>query len=67
MRYFKPLRIRLYQKMVSWIREVAPEVCLYFCMEDDEVWEKSMGFLPSEQGGLPEMLDTRAKKCCELR
>lgn len=67
MRYFKPLRIRLYQKVVSWIREVAPEVCVYFCMEDEEVWEKSMGFVPSERGGLPKMLDLRAKKCCELR
>lgn len=66
MRYFKPLRISLYRKVARRIRELAPEVCVYFCMEDDEVWEKSLGFVPDEQGGLPAMLDARAEKCCEL-
>ncbi len=56
MRYFKPLRIELYRKMISWIREYAPEVLIYFCMEDDEVWQKSMGFIPQDLGGLPKML-----------
>ncbi|MCP4110455.1 MAG: DNA photolyase [Desulfobacteraceae bacterium] len=66
MRYFKPLRIKLYQKMASWIKEIAPEVLIYFCMEDDEVWKKSLGFVPSEQGGLSEMLDKSAAKICNL-
>ena len=66
MRYFKPLRIDLYQKMVSWIREFAPDVLIYFCMEDDEVWKKSLGFVPSARGGLPKMLDESAVKVCGL-
>lgn len=66
MRYFKPLRIRLYRKVASRIKEIAPDVPVYFCMEDDEVWEKSLGFVPSEKGGLPNMLDTSAVKHCEL-
>ena len=66
MRYFKPLRIQIYQKMVSWIREAAPKVCIYFCMEDDEVWEKSMGYLPAAHGGLSKMLDESAVKHCGL-
>ena len=41
MRYFKPFRIDFYKKMVAWIKEIAPDVLVYFCMEDDEVWEKS--------------------------
>jgi spore photoproduct lyase len=67
MRYFKPLRIRLCQKMVSWIKETAPDVLVYFCMEDDEVWEKCMGFVPADRGGLPKMLDQSAVKHCELQ
>ncbi len=66
MRYFKPLRISLYQKMVDWLRELAPDVTVYFCMEDDEVWKKTMGFVPSHEGGLGKILDESATKVCEL-
>jgi spore photoproduct lyase len=66
MRYFKPLRIELYRKMISWIREYDPEIAIYFCMEDDEVWQKSMGFIPQDRGGLPKMLDTSAVSVCGL-
>jgi spore photoproduct lyase len=66
MRYFKPLRINIYRKLIAWIREMAPQVCLYFCMEDDEVWEKAMGFMPSDRGGLPKMLDEAAIRHCGL-
>jgi spore photoproduct lyase len=67
MRYFKPLRIELYRKIISYIREYAPEVLIYFCMEDDEVWKKSMGFSPQDRGGLPKMLDNSAVNICELK
>lgn len=66
MRYFKPLRIDIYRKIISMIREIAPDVLLYFCMEDDEVWEKSLGFIPSDRGGLPRMLDESAIRHCGL-
>jgi spore photoproduct lyase len=66
MRYFKPLRIALFKKMVSWLRELAPNVLVYLCMEDDEVWRKSFGFTPEEKGGLSKMLDASAVKHCGL-
>lgn len=66
MRYFKPLRIKLYKQMVNWIREMAPGVRVYFCMEDDEVWQKTMGFIPENKGGLPHMLDKSAIEHCDL-
>ena len=66
MRYFKPLRIQFYQKMIGWIRERAPGVTIYFCMEDDEVWQKSLGFIPADQGDLSQMLDNSAAKLCGL-
>ena len=66
MRYFKPLRIDLYRRIVDAIRTHAPEVLIYFCMEDDAVWRKTFGFVPRERGGLPRMLDEAAVRVCGL-
>ena len=66
MRYFKPLRIKLYQKIITDIRELAPDVLIYLCMEDDEVWEESLGFKPAQRGGLAHMLDMSAARHCHL-
>lgn len=66
MRYFKPLRIELYRRMIERIRAHAPEPTAYFCMEDDEVWEKTFGFTPKSQGGLPRILDGSAIRHCRL-
>jgi spore photoproduct lyase len=66
LRYFKPLRIRLYQKLVNLIKEYAPGVRVYFCMEDQEVWEKTMGFFPGEKGALGHLLDRAAVSHCRL-
>ena len=67
MRYFKPLRMKVYQKLASWIKERAPGVTVYFCMEDDQVWETCLGFTPESKGGLPAMLDRSARLHCGLR
>lgn len=66
MRYFKPLRIALYRQVAAWIRAAAPDVALYFCMEDREVWQKSMGWVPEPDGGLGRLLDRRAAAVCDL-
>ncbi len=66
MRYFKPIRLKLYRKLISLIKELAPQVLVYFCMEDDEVWQKTIGFLPKDKGGLPDMLDKSAARVCGL-
>jgi DNA repair photolyase len=66
MRYFKPLRIRIYQHMFDVLRKYAPDLTVYFCMEDDEVWERVMGYLPSERGGLSNILDESAAVHCDL-
>ena len=67
MRYFKPLRIRLYRSMVQWLRVHAPQVTVYLCMEDETVWRKSFGFIPRSKGGLPAMLDEAACFTCDLQ
>ena len=66
MRYFKPLRMKVYRAMAAAIRARAPEVCVYLCMEDDEVWRDALGFTPAERGGLARMLDDAAVRQCGL-
>jgi spore photoproduct lyase len=67
MRYFKPLRIALYRNMVRWIRRWAPDVAIYLCMEDEEVWDKSLGFIPEREGGLSDLLDRAAEEHCGIK
>jgi spore photoproduct lyase len=67
MRYFKPLRIDLYRKIIGFIRSLAPDTLVYLCMEDEEVWEKALGIVPDDAGGLPKMLDMSAVRHCNLR
>jgi spore photoproduct lyase len=66
MRYFKPLRMKIYQKIIACIRDLAPQTFIYFCMEDEEIWQECMGFTPAERGGLDNMLDKQAVKHCNL-
>jgi len=47
LRYFQPLRVAMYRKMVRWIRLAAPTVKIYLCMESKEVWEQVFGYAPS--------------------
>jgi spore photoproduct lyase len=47
LRYFQPLRVAMYRKMVGWIRRAAPTVKIYLCMESKEVWEQVFGYAPS--------------------
>ena len=47
MRYFQPLRVSMYRKMLRWIRDASPTVFVYLCMESKEVWEQVFGFAPS--------------------
>lgn len=57
-RYFRTRRVALYRPIYSLLKEhAAPQTCIYFCMESDEVWREVMGFIPAEKGGIPLMLD----------
>jgi spore photoproduct lyase len=47
LRYFQPLRVDMYRKMVKWIRRAAPTAKIYLCMESREVWQQVFGFAPA--------------------
>jgi spore photoproduct lyase len=66
MRYFKPLRIHIYRQIIAYIRKHAPDTVVYLCMEDEEVWKKTLGIIPDDVGGLPRMLDMSAVRHCNL-
>ncbi|HDL17593.1 MAG TPA: hypothetical protein ENH29_00895 [Bacteroidetes bacterium] len=57
LRYFRPIRERMFQRMVQWIRQEDNQVRVYLCMESPEVWRKAFGEQPLVQCGLPQQLD----------
>jgi spore photoproduct lyase len=57
LRYFQPLRIEMYRKMLGWIRGSAPTVKVYLCMESKHVWEQVFGYAPSCEKELGAQLD----------
>lgn len=52
MRYPEPIRIRIYQKMLTWLKAWDKAIPVYFCMETSEVWQKVMGGHPQEANEL---------------
>ncbi len=40
LRYFKPIRVLMFQKVFDWIRARAPHTSVYTCMETPDVWTK---------------------------
>jgi len=43
LRYFKPIRIEIYRRMLEWIRKHGGQVPIYVCMERPEVLAKAFG------------------------
>jgi len=60
-RYFKPLRIEMFNKMYQWIRSYSADVMVYLCMESDEIWQRAFGWSPKSSAGLKKQLDARVK------
>lgn len=46
LRYFKPIRVELYEALLGWIRDRSTEVKVYACMERPEVWDRALGGRP---------------------
>ena len=56
LRYFRPIREEMYQKIRSWIHAEAPQVLLYLCMESRVVWERSFGQSPQTSAHLDKQM-----------
>jgi spore photoproduct lyase len=59
MRYFKPIRVEMYRKALSWIRAVAPRVPVYLCMEKPEVWFRVFGSTAPDERELQNIICAR--------
>jgi len=46
-RTFQALRVKMYRTLMGWLKEAAPNVPLYMCMETASVWEKVFGRVPA--------------------
>ena len=57
MRYFKPIRVDVYGRLYSWMRQYSKDVFVYMCMESADVWKKSFGWTPKSNAELAGMLD----------
>jgi spore photoproduct lyase len=62
LRYFRPIREEMYGRMASWIREMAPRVFLYFCMEDKAAWQRCLGCAPRDSDALSDEMDAIGKR-----
>ncbi|PLX66019.1 MAG: DNA photolyase [Denitrovibrio sp.] len=49
MRYFKPLRVHMLDFFVKELRRHWKDVFVYFCMEHESVWKKTLGYDPGER------------------
>jgi len=61
-RYFKEIRVEMYQKMLKWLREVNSDLFIYLCMESQEVWEKVFGWTPKNSRHLNQLFEERVRK-----
>jgi len=46
-RTFQALRVKMYRALAGWLKQAAPQVPLYMCMETAPVWEKVFGRAPA--------------------
>jgi spore photoproduct lyase len=59
LRYFRPIREEMYSKMLAWIRQEAPDVFVYLCMESRTVWERTFADAPLSTSELSDRMDER--------
>jgi spore photoproduct lyase len=62
MRYFKPIRIEMYDFMGEMLKKWHKGLGIYLCMESEEVWQKSLGWSPGNSEGLSLYLDERVRE-----
>ncbi len=57
LRYFRPLRLELYKKIVGFIKKWGGQkIRLYLCMENDDIWRDVIGWVPRGKESLERYL-----------
>ncbi len=57
MRYFRPLRTKLYRTVLSYLKQYIPEELVYLCMENQDVWKDVFEIDNMTSGRLAKRLD----------
>ncbi len=57
LRYFRDLRVEMFRYLANLLSGVNQNLCVYLCMESEDIWHEALGFTPVEKGGLSAMLD----------
>jgi spore photoproduct lyase len=60
-RYLKEIRVDMYRKIAGWLKEVAPSLFIYLCMESKEVWESVFGWAPQNSRHLNQLFEERVR------
>lgn len=48
-RVWRGLRVKMYRRMLEWLRQVDDRMPLYICMEPPGVWQKAFGAAPPDR------------------
>lgn len=56
LRYFKAIRVEMFRKAMSWIREQSNDTSVYACMEKPEIWNKAFQLQPPPERELGDSL-----------
>jgi DNA repair photolyase len=67
LRYLKPLRVKMYQRMVEWLRAYDQGLFIYLCMEREAVWQEVFGHTPGSTAGLNKGFEQRVGRYLEER
>jgi spore photoproduct lyase len=59
LRYLKPIRVQMYQKLVSWLQNWSEDLFVYLCMERGDVWHEVFGSSPGSSEGLNRRFEER--------
>lgn len=59
MRYFKHLRLHMYESMLSQIKRYGKHIPVYLCMESRQVWKQVYGWTPNCDQDLTHIFDRR--------
>jgi len=62
LRYFRPIRVTMYRKMLRWITTRAPDVVVYLCMESRQIWQDVFGWPPRGVADVAERLNASCWK-----
>jgi spore photoproduct lyase len=62
LRYFKPIRIEMYSKLLERLKKWYEDLGIYLCMESSDVWKQSFGWSPKTSANLSGYLDNRVRK-----